>query len=188
MRRVWWQTGGDALAALKRQRPDLLICDIRLPDMTGEEIFRQALSELGTSPVLFITAYGDIEQAVRLVRGGADDYLTKPFDIDDLLERIERLLGDAAGHEERLLGLGAVGADAPDRGPASTRGRCRQQRAVHGRERRRQGGRRSLSPPGLGACQLSVHGGQLRRDSRRAHGERAVRPRARRFHRRAQPA
>jgi DNA-binding NtrC family response regulator len=43
--------------------------------------------------VLFITAYGDIEQAVRLVRGGADDYLTKPFDIDDLLERIERLLG-----------------------------------------------------------------------------------------------
>jgi DNA-binding NtrC family response regulator len=90
---VWWQTGGDALAALKQQRPDLLICDIRLPDMSGEDIFRRALSELGTSPVLFITAYGDIEQAVRLVRGGADDYLTKPFDIDDLLERIERLLG-----------------------------------------------------------------------------------------------
>jgi DNA-binding NtrC family response regulator len=92
-RPVWWQTGGDALAALKQQRPDLLICDIRLPDMSGEDIFRQALPELGTSPVLFITAYGDIEQAVRLVRGGADDYLTKPFHIDDLLERIERLLG-----------------------------------------------------------------------------------------------
>ena len=42
--------------------------------------------------MLFITAYGDIEQAVRLVRGGADDYLTKPFNIDDFLERIERLL------------------------------------------------------------------------------------------------
>src|SRR5918996_5292660 len=77
---VWWQTGGDALADLKRRRPDLLICDIRLPDMTGEDIFRQALSELGTSPVLFITAYGDIEQAVRLERGGAGDYLTKPLD------------------------------------------------------------------------------------------------------------
>jgi DNA-binding NtrC family response regulator len=103
---VWWQTGGDALAALKLQRPDLLICDIRLPDMSGEEIFRQALSELGTSPVLFITAYGDIEQAVRLVRGGADDYLTKPFDIDDLLERIERLLGDRRAMRSASSALG----------------------------------------------------------------------------------
>ena len=104
---VWWQTGGGALAALKLQRPDLLICDIRLPDMTGEEIFRRALPEIGTSPVLFITAYGDIEQAVRLVRGGADDYLTKPFDIDDLLERIERLLGArrATRSAESALGL-----------------------------------------------------------------------------------
>jgi DNA-binding NtrC family response regulator len=106
-RPVWWQTGGDALAALKQQRPDLLICDIRLPDMSGEDIFRQALPELGTSPVLFITAYGDIEQAVRLVRGGADDYLTKPFDIDDLLERIERLLAEqrAARGASSALGL-----------------------------------------------------------------------------------
>jgi DNA-binding NtrC family response regulator len=105
-RPVWWQTGGDALAALKRQRPDLLICDIRLPDMTGEDIFRQALAELGTSPVLFITAYGDIEQAVRLVRGGADDYLTKPFDIDDLLERIERLLGAQRAARSAYSALG----------------------------------------------------------------------------------
>jgi DNA-binding NtrC family response regulator len=103
---VWWQTGGDALAAMKRQRPDLLICDIRLPDMTGEDIFRQALPELGTSPVLFITAYGDIEQAVRLVRGGADDYLTKPFDIDDLLERIERLLAEKRATRSASSALG----------------------------------------------------------------------------------
>ena len=54
---LWWQTAGDALAGLKRQRPDLLLCDIKLPDMTGEDVFRQAPSELGTSPVLFITAY-----------------------------------------------------------------------------------------------------------------------------------
>jgi DNA-binding NtrC family response regulator len=103
---IWWQTGGGALAALKLQRPDLLICDIRLPDMTGEEIFRRALPELGTSPVLFITAYGEIEQAVRLVRGGADDYLTKPFDIDDLLERIERLLGEQRAMKSASSALG----------------------------------------------------------------------------------
>jgi DNA-binding NtrC family response regulator len=74
-----------------------LICDIRLPDMSGETVFRQALIELGMSPVVFITAYGDIEQAVRLVRGGADDYLTKPFDPEELLERIGRLLGEQHG-------------------------------------------------------------------------------------------
>ena len=56
--------------------------------------------------MLFITAYGDIEQAVRLVRGGADDYLTKPFDIDDLLERIERLLGEQRATRSACSTLG----------------------------------------------------------------------------------
>jgi DNA-binding NtrC family response regulator len=92
---VWWQTACEALAELPSKQPDLLICDIRLPDMDGEEVFRQALPSLGAAPILFITAYGDIEQAVRLVRAGADDYLTKPFDIEGLLERMERLLQKA---------------------------------------------------------------------------------------------
>ncbi len=88
----WWRNGTDALAALASTRPDLLLCDIRLPDMTGEDILRDAARFLGRTPVVFITGFGDISQAVRLMQSGATDYLTKPFDIELLSERIEKLL------------------------------------------------------------------------------------------------
>lgn len=89
---IWWQTGREAVEALRKRRPDLVVCDIRLPDMNGEAVFHDSLGELSTSPVLFITAYGDIDQAVRLIRAGADDYLTKPFSMDAFLDRIQHLL------------------------------------------------------------------------------------------------
>ena len=89
---VWWQSGRAAIEGLRQRRPDLVVCDIRLPDMDGEEVFRQALPDLLGSPILFITAYGNIDQAVRLIRAGADDYLTKPFQMEDFLQRIEHLL------------------------------------------------------------------------------------------------
>jgi DNA-binding NtrC family response regulator len=100
----WWRSGADALAGLGRCRPDVMICDIRLPDMNGEEIFRRALPALGNTPVLFITAFGEIDQAVRLVRAGADDYLTKPFDIERLLGRIRNLAGRHRA-ESGILGV-----------------------------------------------------------------------------------
>ena len=53
---VWCQTGGQALEALRQRRPDLMVCDIRLPDMSGEELFGQMLASTGPSPTLFITA------------------------------------------------------------------------------------------------------------------------------------
>ena len=89
---TWWRTGEEALAGLHMIHPDLLICDIRLPDMSGEELFRAALPDLRTSPILFITAYGEIDQAVRLLRAGADDYLTKPFAMETFLGRVDQLV------------------------------------------------------------------------------------------------
>ncbi len=89
---VWWCSGRDALDALAIDQFDILVCDIRLPDMNGETLFREAAPFLGAAPVIFITAFGDIDQAVRLVRAGAGDYLTKPFPIDDFLARLEHLL------------------------------------------------------------------------------------------------
>ncbi|MFZ5789625.1 MAG: sigma-54-dependent transcriptional regulator [Pseudomonadota bacterium] len=91
---VWWHTGGEALDALAEAPPDLMICDIRLPDMNGEELFRAAMPALRGCPVLFITAFGEIDQAVRLMRAGANDYLTKPFAMEDFLGRVEHLLRD----------------------------------------------------------------------------------------------
>jgi DNA-binding NtrC family response regulator len=88
----WYRSGGEALTRLKSAHPDLLLCDIRLPDMSGEEIFQAALPELRFAPVMFMTAFGDIEQAVRLMRAGADDYVIKPFHMDAFLGRIDHLL------------------------------------------------------------------------------------------------
>ncbi len=88
---IWWKTGAEALADLKFATPDIMICDIRLSDMSGEDVFYQAMPELDSTSVLFITAFGNIEQAVRLMRKGADEYITKPFEMEDFLSRIESL-------------------------------------------------------------------------------------------------
>jgi len=103
----WYKSGGEALAQLRLDRPDLVLCDIRLPDMNGEEIFRAALPELRFAPVMFMTAFGDIEQAVRLMRAGADDYVIKPFHMEDFLKKIDHLLkrrGIAEGMGDPVLG------------------------------------------------------------------------------------
>jgi DNA-binding NtrC family response regulator len=102
---LWWTSGAEAQAALKANRPDILVCDIRLPDMNGEELFRTIAAQLGGTPVLFMTGFGDVRQAVRLVKAGADDYLTKPFPIDDFLARVSELL-QARG---RWAGGGVLG-------------------------------------------------------------------------------
>jgi len=89
---LWWQTGQQALEELFTARTDLVICDIVLPDMSGEEVFLRALPRLGSTPFLFVTAHGKIDQAVRLTKAGAVDYLEKPYEITDLLEHIARLI------------------------------------------------------------------------------------------------
>ena len=100
----WWQSGQDALEALEGERPDLLICDIRLPDMSGEDLFRRVARGPAAPPVLFITAFGDIEQAVRLMREGAGDYVTKPFALGDFLSRMERLIDQGQAQPAGVLG------------------------------------------------------------------------------------
>jgi DNA-binding NtrC family response regulator len=89
---VWTQTCAEAIAALKRTRPDFVLSDIVLPDGSGEGLFRKAQPWLGDTPILFATAFGEIDQAVRLVKAGAEDYLTKPYDVDELVGRIRASL------------------------------------------------------------------------------------------------
>ena len=84
----WWQTGHEAVAGLKRLEHDLVICDIRLPDMSGEAVFEQMARQPNTPPFLFVTGFAEIDQAVRLMRSGAADFMTKPFAMDDFLKRI----------------------------------------------------------------------------------------------------
>ncbi|MFZ2099857.1 MAG: sigma-54 dependent transcriptional regulator [Oricola sp.] len=86
----WWHTGREALQANGKAFGDLdlVLCDIRLPDMDGEEVYRSLTSEKAVPPFIFITGYGEIDQAVRLMRLGAADYVTKPFHFEDFLSRI----------------------------------------------------------------------------------------------------
>ena len=91
-RTIWWCTGQGALEGLWTTRPDLVVCDIRLPDMNGEEIFLRALPQLDGKPFLFVTSFGEVAQAVRLMKAGAVDYITKPYALPDLLDRIARLI------------------------------------------------------------------------------------------------
>jgi DNA-binding NtrC family response regulator len=100
-RPFWWQTGREALEALGSTRPHVVVCDIRLPDMDGEEIYQQIpLSVADDTPFLFVTAFGQIDQAVRLTKAGAVDYIVKPYALAVLLQRIEALISlqpEAAG-------------------------------------------------------------------------------------------
>ena len=105
---AWWQEGG---SALRHRLGDLglLICDIRLPDLSGEDLFHRIAGLPGTPPVLFITAYADIDQAVRLVRAGAADFITKPFAMDEFLTRVNAVFRDRSGGEHEPV-LGVSGA------------------------------------------------------------------------------
>jgi DNA-binding NtrC family response regulator len=105
-RATWWQSGEAALHHLQATDCRVLVCDIRLPDMDGEQLFRRVLPSLGATPVIFITAFAEVEQAVRLIRAGADDYLTKPFEVEALLGKIAVLCA-----REVAAGSGASGRE-----------------------------------------------------------------------------
>jgi DNA-binding NtrC family response regulator len=78
-----------------RQAFDAVVCDIRLPDGTGEELFKVLSETAVPPPFLFVTGQGGIDQAVRLLRSGASDYITKPFDMGQFLTRLARILPPA---------------------------------------------------------------------------------------------
>jgi len=88
----WWKTAEEAMRHLKAASPDLVICDIRLPDMQGQDLFRRLAASMSLPPFLFVTAFGDIDQAVSLMREGAADYVTKPFDIGNVIDRARILI------------------------------------------------------------------------------------------------
>lgn len=88
----WWKTGEEAARGLRARTPDAVICDIRLPDTTGEALFREQAAVMPLPPFLFVTAYGDVDQAVSLMREGAADYVTKPFDIGVVVARLQSLI------------------------------------------------------------------------------------------------
>ncbi len=91
---LWFKQMARALGAIRtpQKHIDAVICDIALPDGTGEDLFTTLCRTATPPPFLFITGQGGIEQAVRLIKSGAADYITKPFDMGVFLERLSLLV------------------------------------------------------------------------------------------------
>ena len=79
--------GSTGLAAMARERPDVLILDLGLPDMDGTEVIRGVRGWTST-PIIVLSAWGQESQKVAALDAGADDYVTKPFGMDELLARL----------------------------------------------------------------------------------------------------
>jgi DNA-binding response OmpR family regulator len=91
--------GRSGLERARNRRPDLVILDLMLPEMDGFRILRTLRQEGCTVPVLILTARGEEADKVRGLRLGAEDYVTKPFGVLELLARVEVLLrGKTRGH------------------------------------------------------------------------------------------
>jgi DNA-binding NtrC family response regulator len=104
----WYKTGKAALAALRKQSYGAVVSDIALPDMSGETLYLQLLeSGATTPPFIFMTGHGAVDQAVRLLKRGAVDYLLKPFEPDLLLGKIKELslFCDSGGGDADVLGI-----------------------------------------------------------------------------------
>lgn len=84
--------GQEAIDIVKSQHVDLLISDVRMPAMSGTDLFAEVHALRPELPVIFLTAYGTIPDAVNAVKAGAADYLTKPFDGRELLQKVREVL------------------------------------------------------------------------------------------------
>ena len=94
--------GNDALAALAEGDFSLVLTDIRLPGASGAEILQKSLTESPLTPVIMMTAYGSIKDAVSAIRAGAFDYITKPFDLDEILLTVAKALEVQSMAEENI--------------------------------------------------------------------------------------
>src|SRR3984957_6554605 len=86
-------SGERALEALRSQKNDMMISDVRMPGISGLETLRLARKEHARLPILLVTAFTDVRDAVNAIRDGAVDYLAKPIDLDQLLSSVKKATG-----------------------------------------------------------------------------------------------
>ena len=106
----------EALTQAALQPPDLVILDLMLPDADGADVCRQ-LRDWMQAPILLISAVGEEQDKIRALDAGADDYLTKPFGIGELLARVRALLRRSEGtvSGEQVIEVGELTIDLPHR-------------------------------------------------------------------------
>jgi two-component system, OmpR family, response regulator len=110
-------SGGEAVGLIIERQPNLVVLDVNLPDVDGFEVCRRVRSSGNEVPIIFLTARRDVEDLRTGFAGGGDDYLTKPFSLDELTFRIEAVLrragSRAAMPDSGRLVCGHVEVDEP---------------------------------------------------------------------------
>ena len=102
---VWVRRLDDAMASLQYSEPELLVLDLGLPDGDGHQLLAWLRREQRKVPALILSARDGLEERLRGLDGGADDYLVKPFALRELLSRVRALARRSYGLEEGLLSL-----------------------------------------------------------------------------------
>jgi DNA-binding response OmpR family regulator len=112
------ETAGDgeaALAAFESAPPDLVLLDLMLPRLDGFEVFRRLRASGATSPVIMLTARGEVTDRIVGLETGADDYVSKPFSPKEVVARVRAVLrrarAGAEAHEAEILRFGALEID-----------------------------------------------------------------------------
>lgn len=112
-------TGRDAVATAKQERPDVVVLDLMLPDIDGMEVLQRIRGHDPTLPVLFLTARDAVEDRVAGLTAGGDDYVTKPFSLEELVARLRALVRRAgvaaAAQGESALRVGDLVMDEDSR-------------------------------------------------------------------------
>lgn len=97
--------GREALRFLDKKNVDLVISDIHMPNMEGTSLLNRMKQDKPEVPVMLMTAYGTIQQAVETMRNGAVDYLVKPFEAEVLVNMVERYIGHADLNEDDIVAV-----------------------------------------------------------------------------------
>jgi signal transduction histidine kinase/ligand-binding sensor domain-containing protein/DNA-binding response OmpR family regulator len=110
--------GADGIEVARRELPDIVVSDLMMPDVDGHSLVRtlRASAETDFLPIILLTAHTGMDQRLTGLEGGADEYLTKPFDMRELSARIDNLIAQRRRLRERFVATAtapAVGAAAP---------------------------------------------------------------------------
>ena len=103
--------GEDALELTDIYEYQVMILDLGLPDMSGDEVLDNLRAKNEHLPVLILSGEADVEARLSCLRAGADDYLTKPFNMDELVARLHALVRRANGHANNRLQFGDITLD-----------------------------------------------------------------------------
>src|ERR687897_652468 len=102
------ETGEDAIDLAKHYDFDIMVLDLRLPDMEGFEVVRRLRAAKIRTPVLILSGMNETDDKVRGLATGADDYLTKPFHKSELIARIHAIVRRSKGHSESVIKTGKL--------------------------------------------------------------------------------